>query len=365
MANAILGNSHKLEFFLERKREKIFSLSSKWNKCSNLPLVQNCQTMSHLTAAQRYTISVLLAQKTLQSSIATTIGKSPAVISREIKRNSTANGLYDDDFAQKKYENGLKSKPRAIKFTDSVQNLVKEGLSKQWSPEQISETAKSEGNFCVSHEKIYQYVWLDKQNGGKLYENLRNQGKKYRKRGAEKDKRGSIKDRVSIHERPVVVDEKTRLGDWEGDTIIGKDHKGAILTTNERKSGFLLMKKLGGKNATDLSIQMVAVLTPYKAVCHTLTVDNGKEFARHTDISKSLEINIYFADPYASWQRGANENTNGLIRQYIPKKTDFDTISDQRVQEIQDLINNRPRKRLNWKTPNQVFQELSKIAFDT
>jgi transposase, IS30 family len=329
-----------------------------------LSLVQNCQIMSHLTAAQRYTISVLLARKDSQVSIAITIGKSPAVISREIKRNSTEGGLYDCDYAQKKYENGLKSKPRCVKFTDSVQDLVKEGLENQWSPEQISQTAKSKGIFCVSHEKIYQYVWADKQNGGKLYENLRNQGKKYRKRGAEKDKRGSIKDRVSIHERPAIVAEKARIGDWEGDTIIGKDHKGAILTTNERKSGFLLMKKLGGKNATDLSVQMVAVLTPYKAVCHTLTVDNGKEFARHTDISTALGINVYFADPYASWQRGANENTNGLIRQYIPKKTDFDTISDERIQEIQDLINNRPRKRLNWKTPNEVFQQLSKIAFD-
>jgi transposase, IS30 family len=164
--------------------------------------------MSHLTAAQRYTISVLLARKDSQVSIAITIGKSPAVISREIKRNSTEGGLYDCDYAQKKYENGLKSKPRCVKFTDSVQDLVKEGLENQWSPEQISQTAKSKGIFCVSHEKIYQYVWADKQNGGKLYENLRNQGKKYRKRGAEKDKRGSIKDRVSIHERPAIVAEK-------------------------------------------------------------------------------------------------------------------------------------------------------------
>lgn len=306
----------------------------------------------------------MLAQKDPQSKIATTIGKDPAVISREIKRNSREDGLYDCDFAQSKYEKGLKCKPRKVVFTDSVQDLVKAGLAKQWSPEQISQTAKSKGVFCVSHEKIYQFVWKDKQNGGELYKNLRTQGKKYRKRGAEKDKRGSIKDRVSIHERPPIVDEKARVGDWEGDTIIGKDHKGAILTTNERKSGFLLMKKLGGKNALDLSVQMVDVLTPYQSVCHTLTVDNGKEFARHTDISSALGVKVYFADPYSSWQRGANENTNGLIRQYIPKKTDFDTISDERVQEIQDLINNRPRKRLNWKTPNEVFQELSKIAFD-
>ena len=188
--------------------------------------------------------------------------------------------------------------------------------------------------------------------------------KNIEKEGAEKDKRGSIKDRVSIHERPPIVDEKARLGDWEGDTIIGKDHKGAILTTNERKSGYLLLAKLGGKNADDLATKMVAVLSPYQAVCHTMTFDNGKEFARHEEIAAALNLSVYFADPYASWQRGANENTNGLIRQYIPKKTDFDTISDQRIQEIQDLINNRPRKRLNWRTPNEVFHELSNIAFD-
>lgn len=150
--------------------------------------------MSHLTAAQRYTISVMLAQKDTQSKIATTIGKDPGVISREIKRNSRENGLYDCDFAQKKYETGLKSKPRTILFTDSVRNLVENGLSKQWSPEQISEKAKSEGVFCVSHEKIYQFVWADKHKGGKLYENLRNQGKKYRKRGAEKEVQKKIKE---------------------------------------------------------------------------------------------------------------------------------------------------------------------------
>lgn len=306
----------------------------------------------------------MLAQKDTQDRIAETIGKNAAVISREIKRNSRENGLYDCDFAQAKYEKGLKSKPRRVKMTDSVRNLVEEGLNKQWSPEQISQTAKSKGIECVSHERIYQYVWSDKQNGGNLYVNLRNRGKKYRKRGAEKDKRGSITNRVSIHERPAIVDEKARVGDWEGDTIIGKDHKGAILTTNERKSGYLLLAKLGGKNADDLATKMVAVLSPYQAVCHTMTFDNGKEFARHEEIAAALNLSVYFADPYASWQRGANENTNGLIRQYIPKKTDFDTISDQRIQEIQDLINNRPRKRLNWRTPNEVFHELSNIAFD-
>jgi transposase, IS30 family len=329
-----------------------------------LSLVQNCQVMSHLTAAQRYTISVMYAQNFLQTQIAETIGKSPAVICRELKRNSREDGLYDCDFAQAKYKNTLKTKPRAVVFTETVEELVKEGLGNQWSPEQISQTAQSKGVFCVSHETIYQYVWKDKANGGKLYENLRNQGKRNRKRGAEKDKRGSIKDRVSIHERPTVVDEKTRVGDWEGDTIIGKNHKGAILTTNERKSGFLLIAKLGGKHATDLAAKMVEVLSPYKSVCHTMTFDNGKEFAQHTDISKALDVSVYFADPYASWQRGANENTNGLIRQYIPKKTDFDTISDERLQEIQDLINNRPRKRLDWKTPNEVFHQLAGIAFD-
>jgi IS30 family transposase len=320
--------------------------------------------MSHLTNAQRYTISVMFAQKYSKTAIAATIGKNASTVGREITRNKSENGDYDAVTAQAKYEKGIKSKPRPIKMTDSVLKLVKDGLNKQWSPEQISQTAKSKGIICVSHEKIYQYVWTDKQNGGNLYENLRNQGKKYRKRGAEKDKRGSIKNRVSIHERPAIVDEKARLGDWEGDTIIGKDHKGAILTTNERKSGYLLMAKLGGKNATDLAAELVAILSPHQAVCHTMTFDNGKEFARHEDIAAALDVAVYFADPYSSWQRGANENTNGLIRQYIPKKTDFDTISHERIIEIQDLINNRPRKRLNWRTPNVVFQELANIAFD-
>ena len=315
--------------------------------------------MSHLTSAQRYTIEVMLAQKTPQKKIALAISKSPSVLSREIGRNRAADGRYDSAVAQARYERGLKTKPHGIKLTDAVKEVIVSGLSKQWSPEQIAHKAAKDGVTCVSHERIYQFVWQDKQEGGSLYQNLRSQGKKYRKRGAEKDKRGCIKDRVSIHDRPAVVAEKSRIGDWEGDTIIGKDHQGAILTTNERFSGYVLLAKLQGKNATELATTMTEILLPHKDRCLTMTFDNGKEFARHADITQHLGVPVYFADPYASWQRGANENTNGLVRQYIPKKTDFDTITPQRLQEIQDLLNNRPRKRLDWKTPNEVFNPIS------
>lgn len=325
--------------------------------------------MSHLTYEQRYAISVMLKAKYRQKQIAEAIDKDKSVVSREIARNcDKRNGNYDADLAERKYEKRRDSKPKKVYFTAEIQEMVEDKLAKKYSPEQIVGVAKKEGVACVSHERIYQHIWKDKRKKGNLYEHLRTKGKRYRKRGAAKDSRGIIPDRVDISQRPRVVDDRERAGDLEIDTIIGKNHQGAIVTVNDRASGLLKMKKLEGKSAQQLAMATIELLEDLKPFLNTITADNGREFAAHQTISKALDIDFYFAQPYHSWERGANENLNGLIRQYIPKQTDFSTITDEYIKFVENELNNRPRKRHDFQTPNQIFNQLTnhqEVAFVT
>lgn len=325
--------------------------------------------MSHLTYEQRYAISVMLKAKYRQKQIAEAIDKDKSVVSREIARNcDKRNGNYDADLAERKYEKRRDSKPKKVYFTAEIQEMVEDKLAKKYSPEQIVGVAKKQGVAWVSHERIYQHIWKDKRKKGNLYDHLRTKGKRYRKRGAAKDSRGIIPDRVDISQRPKVVDDRERAGDLEIDTIIGKNHQGAILTVNDRASGLLKMKKLEGKSAQQLAMATIELLEDMKPFLNTITADNGREFAAHQTISKALEIDFYFARPYHSWERGANENLNGLIRQYIPKQTDFSTITDEYIKFVENELNNRPRKRHDFQTPNQIFNQLTnhqEVAFVT
>lgn len=325
--------------------------------------------MSHLTYEQRYAISVMLKSKYRQKQIAEAIDKDKSVVSREIARNcDKRNGNYDADLAERKYEKRRDSKPKKVYFTAEIQEMVEDKLAKKYSPEQIVGVAKKQGVAWVSHERIYQHIWKDKRKKGNLYDHLRTKGKRYRKRGAAKDSRGIIPDRVDISQRPKVVDDRERAGDLEIDTIIGKNHQGAILTVNDRASGLLKMKKLEGKSAQQLAMATIELLEDMKPFLNTITADNGREFAAHQSISKALEIDFYFARPYHSWERGANENLNGLIRQYIPKQTDFSTITDEYIKFVENELNNRPRKRHDFQTPNQIFNQLTnhqEVAFVT
>lgn len=193
------------------------------------------------------------------------------------------------------------------------------------------------------------------KSGRDLYFHLRRKKKKYRKRGKLKDTRGKIKNRVSIEHRPKIVDKKERFGDLEIDTVIGKNYKKAFLTINDRVSRRVWIRLLQSENADELSLKTIETLDEFKDKLHTVTADNGKEFAKHEKIAKELNIDFFFARPYHSWERGANENTNGLIRQYFPKKSSFENISEEMVKEIETKINNRPRKCLNFYTPMEVF----------
>lgn len=325
--------------------------------------------MGQLTREQRYTISVMKINGYRQIDIARTIGKDKSVISRELNRNKDKrNGEYRHDLAHRKYLSRLTGKAKQQRFTTNVKDQVEFLIREDYSPEQIVGRLKAEGKPTVSHECIYQHIWADLKAGGDLYTHLRRNKKRYRKRGGAKDTRGQIKNRVGIEKRPAIVDQKSRFGDLEIDTVMGKNHKGALLTINDRLTGMVWIRLLEGKEAEPLARATVEALNPIKNLLHTITADNGKEFARHEQIAEQLDLNVYFARPYHSWERGANENTNGLIRQYFIKGSSFDDITPEKVQWVQDKLNNRPRKRLNYLTPNEKYNYVinnEKVAFAT
>ena len=325
--------------------------------------------MSHITREQRYTISVLLKQDYSQTEIGNLIGKDKSVISREIRRNrDLRSGEYRNDLAQRKYEQRQAHKSERRFFTEEIQQYVESLIKQDYSPEQIVGISKKEEKTCVSHERIYQHIWKDKKQKGELHLHLRRKGRRYRKRGSAKDTRGIIKDRISIDSRPEIVEQRTRFGDLEADLIIGKNHKQAILTINDRVSGVLKMKKVKSKEATVVAQAMNELLEDWIPYIQTITSDNGKEFAQHKLVAQKSNIDFYFAHPYHSWERGSNENLNGLIRQYFPKKYDFKLIDEQMIRVVEEKINTRPRKRLNFETPLFVMDKLlfnQKVAFTT
>ena len=321
--------------------------------------------MSHLTQEQRYTISVMIDQGYLQKDIAKAIKKDKSTVSRELRRNcDLRSGKYECGLAHRKSKLRQAAKPKAIKFTEAVKNYVDEKLEMKWSPEQISKTPTSEDLRMVSHERIYQYIIEDKRKGGDKYRHLRRR-KKYKKRCMVEDRRGKLSNTKSIHERPNEADLRTRYGDYEVDLIVGANHKGGLLTMNDRKTGLVKIRKIEGKHSRHIAKLIVAALKGEKGRIHTITSDNGREFADHEYVSRKLGLSFYFADPYSSWQRGSNENLNGLIRQYFPKKTNFDTVSKEEIKEVENQINTRPRKRFGFKSPINKFNSLTEVAFVT
>ena len=323
--------------------------------------------MSHITYEQRYTISLMLEQGFSKSKIGEFIGKDKSVITREVERNKDQrSGKYNYVLAEKKCKLRHKKKHKHQSFTSAIRLEVDRLLEDDLSPEQIVGIHKKKGIKCVSHERIYQHVWEDKKQKGALYLHLRRKGRVYRKRGANKDSRGIIKDRISIDQRPSIVENRTRFGDLEVDLIIGKNHNQAILTINDRASGMLKMEKVASKESTVVTTTMNKLLEEWSPYLHTITADNGKEFAGHKQVTETLNIDYYFAHPYHSWERGSNENLNGLIRQYFPKGSDFSKITQQKITEIETKINNRPRKRFGFENPIFVMNKLlfnSKVAF--
>jgi IS30 family transposase len=308
----------------------------------------------HVTLAQRCQIQALLSIGKSQRAIAEKVGISQSAVSREIARNSTgyrySHSVADGKSVERR--SGASKVPKKLKSNLELQ--IVEHINEDWSPEQISGRLKLQG-ISVSHETIYSYIRADKANGGSLFRHLRHAGKKYKKRLEKSAGASLIPNRVDIAERPAVVEEKSRLGDWEGDTIISSGSKTPLLTVVDRKSKLVKMKKLPDKTSQNTSRAIVKILKPMKNQVHTITFDNGGEFAKHAKVAKKLGAKTFFARPYHSWERGLNEHTNGLIRQYLPKKIDFKDVTDKKIKEIENKLNNRPRKVLKFMTPLEVF----------
>lgn len=310
----------------------------------------------HLRYEQRCQLYALYQRGLTQAAIAQEIGSSQSVVSRELKRNRGQKG-YRFKQAQEKADGrrqAASAPPR--KMTPAIVAMIETKLRcEQWSPEQISGWLRMTQNISISHECIYQHIWADKRGGGTLYKQLRRTGKKYNKRKGKTSGRGLIPGRIDIDQRPAIVAERSRIGDWEADTIVGAEHKGAILSMVERVSRYTLLKKLDAATADKTGTAIIAKMRPHRTLVHTITADNGKEFAGHQRVAKRLDAGFYFAKPYHAWERGLNENTNGLVRQYFPKGTDFATVSSEEVERVQNLLNSRPRKILDFKSPNEVF----------
>ena len=317
----------------------------------------------HLTYENRVEIKSYLNCGLYQSQIAEKIGVHKSTISNELKRNTGLKG-YRSKQAQLMTKSRRKNAKKNIRFTDTVKQRVEFYLTQDWSPEQISGRLKLDEGISISHETIYQHIWADKKAGGDLNKHLRCSHKKRKKRYGKKDRRGVIPDRISIDDRPEIVNQKKRIGDWELDTIIGKNHQGALVSAVERKSRYSCLMYVVHKTAELVTKALIRKLSPLKNKVLTATADNGKEFAWHQEIAAKLATQFYFAHPYCSWERGLNENTNGLIRQYFPKNFDFRSITEQDIKLVEYRLNNRPRKSLNFKTPAEIFFN-SVVALET
>lgn len=314
-----------------------------------------------LTYGQRCQIYALKRRGFSNRQIGADLGVSHTTVGRELSRNSGLRGYRCKQAEEKCQARRHATFGKYRKMTPALIRLIGKSLVRlQLSPEQIAGWLSDRGGVTLSHETIYRYIWRDKHSGGTLWTNLRRKSRHYQKRGSDgKTSRGRIPGRVDIDLRPAIVDRRSRIGDWEADTIIGAKSKGAIISMVERKSRKTRLIKVERKTAKAVTSALIRLMRPDKNNVHTITFDNGKEFALHGKIAKSLQADTFFAKPYHSWERGTNENTNGLVRQYFPKKTDFATITQGDVRRVERILNNRPRKCLDFKTPNQVFREAS------
>jgi transposase, IS30 family len=307
-----------------------------------------------LTREQRYQIYGLKQAGLKQIEIAQKVGVNKSTISREFKRNKGQRGWRPkqaQSLRDGRRQACINGKRVSANEWAEVERLIREDLS----PEQVANRLELENGLQISHEIIYQHIYADKRNGGTLCQHLRSQKPRRKRYASGQEKRGAIKNRVSIDERPEIVDQKSRIGDWEGDTVIGKNHKGGLVTLAERKSRYVLAGHIRSKHADGVTAVTTGLLSPHKDNCHTITFDNGKEFAEHERIAAELQASIYFAHPYHSWERGLNENSNGLLRQYFPKGMELIDLSEEQVRQAVDRLNHRPRKVLGFRSPHEVL----------
>lgn len=314
----------------------------------------------HLTYEERCQIYALLQNGVSKRAIGRQLAVTHSSIVREIQRNSSQRGYrykHAHEYARERRISATNTVPRKMNGQNIILILTML-FETQASPQQISGRLRNLHGINISHESIYRFIWANKRTGGSLYLNLRHQAKKYNKRGSKKAGRGLIPNRIDIDQRPSIVERKERFGDFELDTIIGANHKGAIVSSVDRASKLTRLRKIARATAQNVQSSLYQMLQDFakEGLIHTCTADNGKEFSWHEKIASDLGCSFFFAKPYHAWERGLNEHTNGLVRQYFPKGTDFTILTDVQVADVERRLNNRPRKILNFKTPTEVFE---------
>ena len=310
-----------------------------------------------ITAAERYTLGVLRRQGLSPAAIARALGRHRSTIGRELRRNATrADGCYRHDKAHSYTLTRRSWARRNRRFGVAAWALVCARLAEWWSPEQIAGRLRQEGQLAISHETIYRYIWADRERGGALYTYLRGARKQRRKRYGAYDSRGRLAGKRMIGERPAIVEGRTQVGHWEGDTVLGAGQAGpCVLTLVERKTGFLVLGQLRQRTTAAVTRRATQLIGRERRPVRTITVDNGTEFHDYAGIERRTTTRFYFATPHHSWERGTNENTNGLLRQYLPKGARMAHLTQAICDRIASHLNSRPRKRLGYRTPEECY----------
>ena len=310
----------------------------------------------HLIQEERYQISALKEAGWSLGAIGAKLGRPASTISRELNRNRVVGPYQPQVAGWLAAARSQRSGANARRVPAAAWDFAREKLAETWSPQQIAGHQRAEHLPRLSHEAIYQRIYEDKRAGGHLHLALRVHKQRRKRRGV-RERRGTIPNQVLIDQRPAIVANRERYGDWEADLVVGARHSQALVTINERKSRYALIKRVTSKQAPVVRKAIVTKLRPFARLAHTLTTDNGKEFAQHERIASALKLNFYFAHPHAAWERGANENLNGLVRQFFPKHRKLEEVTDDEIALAQHRLNHRPRKCLGYKTPHQVFWE--------
>lgn len=315
-------------------------------------------TYTQITPHERYALSLFRRQGLNQAAIARSMGRHPSTISRELRRNVWREDgrTYRPGKAQSYTNQRRRVSRRNSQFTAGDWAAVEAVLREDWSPEQVVGWFARFRILAISHETIYRYVWKDKQRGGTLWTHLRVATKHVRKRYGHYDSRGRLAGKRHISERPAGAEHRSRFGHWEGDTVLGNTQHGAcVVTLVERKSGFTAIGLLARRAAPEVNARLRQLIAAQPRPVRTITLDNGTEFHSYKALEATVEARCYFATPHHSWERGTNENTNGLIRQYLPKRTSMEHITQRDCQRIADTLNRRPRKRLGYRTPEECY----------
>jgi IS30 family transposase len=313
---------------------------------------------AQITLEERYAINALRKQRYSIRAIAREIGRAPSTISRELRRNLRPTGRYVPDIAHSYATARRRRSRRNARIGPETWAVVDRYLRLDWSPEQVSGFLRDEGMLRISHEAIYVHVWADKRAGGDLWKHMRQASKKRRKRYGAYDSRGRLAGKRHISERPAEVEGRTEVGHWEIDTVMGNEHgRNSVLTLVERATGYLVMGKLERHCAADATARCIELIERQGGRVATITADTGTEFHSYRQIEEATGVDFYFATPHHSWERGTNENTNGLIRQYLPKRTSFAHVNQADCDAIAARLNSRPRKRLGYRTPEECYAQ--------